>query len=41
MDHMLENYLKTGAAEFGADLDDCMVRRFSIIKGSCWNGTRK
>ena len=32
MDHMLENYLKTGAAEFGADLDDCMVRRFFDYK---------
>lgn len=32
MGHMLENYLKTGAAEFGADLDDCMVRRFFDYK---------
>ena len=41
MDHTLADYLKAGAAEYGAELDECMVRRFLNIRGSCWNGTGK
>jgi len=32
MDKMLAEYLKTGAAEYGAELDDCMVGRFFEYK---------
>jgi 16S rRNA (guanine527-N7)-methyltransferase len=32
MDHLLADYLKAGAADFGAELDDCMVRRFFEYK---------
>ena len=32
MDRMLADYLKSGAAEYGAELDDSMVRLFSEYK---------
>ena len=40
MDHLLADYLKAGAAEFGAELDENMVRHFFVYKRLLleWNG---
>ena len=32
MDHLLADYLKAGAAEFGAEIDENMVRHFFVYK---------
>lgn len=41
MDHTLADYLKAGAAEYGAELDECMVRRFFEYKGIMLEWNRK